>query len=421
MSTAARAPRSLIRAAIVGGALAAVTLVGLLPVRASASAGLQPLTDGTMALAAPSPSTIKLTTFIDTGLTSPVLITSAHDGTGRLFVVQQNGVIKAFTGGGSPLGTLLDVKSQVSGGSEQGLLGLAFHPDFETNRKFYVNFTNRSGNTVIREYKASASNPNRVAAGSGRTIIQIHQPFSNHNGGDIVFGPGGYLFIGMGDGGDAGDPGNRAQDTASCWARCSGSTSTARRARSTTASPRRTPMWAGPGGTRSGCAASATRGAARSTRRPTACGSATSARAGTRRSIASRWRQKGANLGWRRVEGYACYNPSSHCHKAGTVKPILAYSHAGGRCAVTGGYVYRGSDIPALKGWYVFGDFCSGEIWAVASTAGTHASKVLLPTRATRSARSARTRSASCTSSTWAGRSTGSTQADPDARLDGRA
>ena len=88
--------------------------------------------------------------------------------------------------------------------------------------------------------------------------------------------------------------------------------------------------------------------------------------------------QKGANLGWRRVEGYACYNPSSHCHKAGTVKPILAYSHAGGRCAITGGYVYRGSDIPALKGWYVFGDFCGGEIWAVSSTAGTHASKVLL-------------------------------------------
>src|SRR4029079_17735150 len=107
----------------------------------------------------------------------------------------------------------LDVKNQVSGGNEQGLLGLAFHPSFETNRKFYVNFTNTAGNTVIREYKASTSNPNRVAAGSGRTILKIHQPFANHNGGDIAFGPGGYLYIGMGDGGDAGDPGNRAQDT----------------------------------------------------------------------------------------------------------------------------------------------------------------------------------------------------------------
>ncbi len=378
MSTAARAPRSLIRTAIVGGALAAVMLVGLLPAQASAPAGLQPLTDGTVALAAPSPSTIRLTTFIDTGLTSPVLITSAHDGTGRLFVVQQNGVIKAFTGGGSPLGTLLDVKNQVTRGEEQGLLGLAFHPDFETNRKFYVNFTNRSGNTVIREYKASASNPNRVAAGSGRTILKIHQPFSNHNGGDIVFGPGGYLFIGMGDGGAAGDPGNRAQDTGKLLGKMLridvNGTSGRKHYRIPASNPYvgrsgRDEIWLR--GLRNPWRYSFDKATNRLW-----IGDVGQGRYEEVDRISTS--QKGANLGWRRVEGYACYNPSRHCHKAGTVKPIVAYRHPGGRCAITGGYVYRGSDIPALKGWYVFGDFCSGEIWAVSSTAGTHASKVLL-------------------------------------------
>ncbi len=114
---------------------------------------------------------------------------------------------------GSVLSTpLINIRSSVSNGSEQGLLGLAFHPSFETNRKFYVNYTNNGGDTVIREYKTSASNPDRVASGSGRTILKINQPFSNHNGGNIAFGPGGYLYIGMGDGGSGGDPGNRAQD-----------------------------------------------------------------------------------------------------------------------------------------------------------------------------------------------------------------
>jgi hypothetical protein len=328
-------------------------------------------------LAAPSPSTIGLTTFIGTGLTSPVLITSAHDGTGRLFVVQQNGVIKAFTGGGSPLGTLLDVKNQVTRGEEQGLLGLAFHPDFETNRKFYVNFTNRSGNTVIREYKASASNPNRVAAGSGRTILKIHQPFSNHNGGDIVFGPGGYLFIGMGDGGAAGDPG-----TARRTPQAAGQDAPDRRQRHVGQEALPHPgvepsMSGGPGATRSGCAASATRGATRSTRRPTACGSATSAKVGTRRSIASRCPRRAPTWAGDGSRGMpVTTRRATATRRARSADRRLQAPRRS--LWITGGYVYRGSDIPALKGWYVFGDFCSGEIWAVSSTAGTHASKVLL-------------------------------------------
>ncbi len=377
MSIAARAPRSLIRATLIGGALAAVTLAGLLPARASASAGARPLTDGTVALAASSPSTIKLTTFIDTGLTSPVLITSAHDGTGRLFVVQQNGVIKVFNGGGSPLATLLDIKSQVSKGSEQGLLGLAFHPNFETNRKFYVNYTNTAGNTIIREYKTSLSKPNRVAAGSGRTILKIHQPFSNHNGGNIAFGPGGYLYIGMGDGGSSGDPGNRAQSKNKLLGKMLRIDVNGKSGKKQYRIPASNPYVGRKGrneiylrGLRNPWRWSFDRATNR----------LWIGDVGQNRyeEVDRLSKPKGANLGWHAVEGYACYSPSSGCNKSGKVKPILAYAHAGGRCAVTGGYVYRGSNIPALKGWYVFGDFCSGDIWAVSSTAGTHANKILL-------------------------------------------
>ncbi len=241
-----------------------------------------------------------------------------------------------------------------------------------------MNYTNTAGNTVIREYKASASNPNRVAAGSGRTILKIHQPFSNHNGGNLVFGPGGYLFIGMGDGGSAGDPGNRAQDTDTLLGKMLRIDINGTSGKKHYRIPASNPYVGRPGrneiwlrGLRNPWRYSFDQATNRLWIGDVGQG---------RHEEVDRisMSQKGANLGWRRVEGYACYNPSSHCHKAGTVKPILAYSHPGGRCAITGGYVYRGSDIPALKGWYVFGDFCGGQIWAVSSTAGTHASKVLL-------------------------------------------
>ena len=210
--------------------------------------GLRPLTDGTMALAAPSPSTIKLTTFIDTGLTSPVLITSAHDGTGRLFVVQQNGVVKAFTGGGSPLGTLLDVKSQVSGGGEQGLLGLAFHPDFETNRKFYVNFTNTrratpsSASTRRRRRTPTGSRPAPAGRSSRSTSRSRTTTAATSSSGRAATCSSGWATAAP-----RATRGTARRTPASCWARCSASTSTAPRARSTTGSPRRTPTSAGRG------------------------------------------------------------------------------------------------------------------------------------------------------------------------------
>jgi glucose/arabinose dehydrogenase len=376
----ALAPRPVVLRAVAGAAILAALLVGLLPARAAAVSATALTDGGGVTLAAPSPSTIDLTP-IASGLENPVLITSAHDGTGRLFIVEQTGTIRVYDGGSVLPGALLNVKGNVSNGSEQGLLGLAFHPNFESNRRFYVDYTNRSGDTIIREYRTSVSNPNRVEAGSGRTILKVNQPFSNHNGGDIVFGPGGYLYIGMGDGGDAGDPGNRAQDKGKLLGKMlridvNGS-SGGRNYRIPSSNPfvgkpgrdeiwllgLRNPwrfsfddatnrLWIGDVGQ-------------------------------YRYEEVDRLNpsEKGDNLGWRRVEGYKCFNPSRHCGKAGKEKPVLAYSHANGRCAITGGFVYRGSNIPALKGWYVFGDYCSGEIWATSATAGTHATKVLLADR----------------------------------------
>jgi glucose/arabinose dehydrogenase len=295
-----------------------------------------------------------------------------------MFIVEKTGTIRVYDGGSVLAGAMLNLRDQVSKGAEQGLLGLAFHPNFESNRKFYVNYTNRSGDTIIREYKASVSNPNRAETGSGRTILKVNQPYSNHNGGDLVFGPGGYLYIGLGDGGDAGDPGNRAQDKDKLLGKMlridvNGS-SGGKHYRIPKSNPYvgksgRDEIWLR--GLRNPWRYSFDRATNRLW-----IGDVGQYRYEEVDRLTSS--DKGANLGWRLVEGYKCYNPSSGCRKAGKEKPILAYSHAGGRCSITGGFVYRGSDIPALTGWYLFADYCSGEIWTTPSTAGTHADKILL-------------------------------------------
>ena len=152
--------------------------------------------------------TISLQSFA-TGFSEPVEITNAGDS--RLFVVQKTGLIRILNSNGSINTTpFLNLSSIITTDSERGLLGLAFHPNYATNGYFFVNYTNLSGNTVIARYSVSA-NPN-IANTTGTILMTITQPYSNHNGGSIKFGPDGYLYIGMGDGGSGGDPGNRAQN-----------------------------------------------------------------------------------------------------------------------------------------------------------------------------------------------------------------
>ena len=358
---------------------AAVMLAGLLPATASAAIAPAPITGGSTA-AAPTSSTIDLVKVAD--VNAPVLAIGAGDGSGRLFIVEKGGRIRIVKNGNLLATPFLDISSSVSRGGEQGLLGLAFHPSFETNRKFYVNFTNTAGNTVIREYKASSTNRDRVASGSARTLLKITQPYSNHNGGMLAFGRDGYLYIGTGDGGSAGDPGNRAQSLNSLLGKMlridvNGRTST---------KPYRVPG-SNPYVGRAGLNEIWQRGL----RNPW--------RFSFDRSNGNLWigdvgqntweevdravrtssgPGKAINWGWRVMEGRHCYQPASGCNTSGKKKPLVEYKHTDGRCSITGGYVYRGSAIPALRGYYVYGDYCTGEVWAVASGASAPAAGIRL-------------------------------------------
>ena len=383
-STGSAAPRwtsrrgARLMASLIGGAM----LLGALPGTGAAAPMPPPTPSATPPLAAPSASSIKLTK-VAGGLSKPVFITSARDGTGRLFIVEKTGAIRILSRGSVLSTPLIDLSSRVSGGSEQGLLGLAFHPRFKTNRKFYVDYTNRYGNTVIRQYKVSSSNPNRVQAGSGKTILRLKQPYSNHNGGMIVFGPDGYLYIGTGDGGSGGDPGNRAQRKNTLLGKMLRINVNGTTARHNYKIPRSNPYVGRKGrneiwqrGLRNPWRFSFDR----------ATGNLWIGDVGQNRyeeidraKRTSTGAGRGVNWGWRVMEGFHCYQPATGCNKRGKKRPLLNYSHAAnGRCAVTGGYVYRGSRVPALRGWYVFGDYCSGEIFTVPANASSKPSKVRL-------------------------------------------
>ena len=316
------------------------------------------------------------------GLTKPVFVTSARDGTGRLFILEQTGRIRIYRNGSVWQTPFLSLEGKVGTAFEQGLLGLAFHPDFKTNRKLYVSYTDLNNSIVVREYQTYSSSPNRVNTATARTIITIAKPYNNHNGGMMAFASGGYLFISTGDGGGIGDTGNRAQSIESLLGKMlridiNGTTST-RNYRIPSSNPYvdrdgldeiwqiglRNPwrwsfdrangnMWIGDVG----------QGLWEEVDRATRTSSGPG---------------RGVNWGWRQLEGTHCYKPATGCVTSGMTMPLLEYAHENGRCSVIGGYVYRGSNIPALVGQFVFGDFCTGEIWAVPSGASRPASKVLL-------------------------------------------
>lgn len=295
------------------------------------------------------------------GLNSPVFVTNARDGSNRLFIVEQPGRIKILKPGSNAPTTFLDIVSRVLSGGERGLLGLAFHPQFSTNRRFFVNYTRRSdGATVIAEYAASNSNPD-IAATNERVLLVIAQPFSNHNGGMIEFGPDGFLYIGMGDGGSANDPGNRAQNLQELLGKILRIDVDRSAAGLAYAPPSDNPFVAGSG--RDEIYAYGLRNPWRfSFDRATGQLYVGDVGQGAREEIDIV--TKGGNYGWRVREGTACTNiDSGLCNSLSSVAPIAEYTHAGGRCSVTGGYVYRGTRGSLPPGSYVYGDFCTGEIF----------------------------------------------------------
>jgi uncharacterized protein (TIGR03437 family) len=298
-----------------------------------------------------------------TGLSGPVLITSARDATNRLFILEQPGRIRVKQPNAATTSVFLDLTTRVLSGGERGLLGLAFHPQFQTNRRFFVNYTRRpDGATVIAEYNVSANDAN-IAETEERVLLTIAQPYANHNGGMIAFGPDGFLYIGMGDGGSANDPGNRAQNIEELLGKMLRIDVDNTNGTQPYASPASNPFFGSTAG-RDEIYAVGLRNPWRfSFDRLTGELYAGDVGQGVIEEIDLI--KLGGNYGWRVLEGTRCTNlgPGS-CNDPKFTAPLHQYQHVGSNCSgsVTGGYVYRGTAGTLTPGAYVFADYCLGTI-----------------------------------------------------------
>jgi glucose/arabinose dehydrogenase len=300
-----------------------------------------------------------------TGLSSPVFVTHASDGSGRLFVLEQPGLIKVLQPGAAVPTVFLDLRAKVSFGGERGLLGLAFHPGYETNGRFFVDYTRLpDGATVIAEYHVSIASPD-VADPAETVLLTIAQPFANHNGGMIAFGPDGDLYIGMGDGGSANDPGARAQNVDELLGKILRlDVDHPASATQLYSSPADNPF--------AGAIAGRDEIYALGLRNPWRFSFDRQTGALIVGDVGQSAREevdivvKGGNYGWRTFEGTLCTGlDPPPCNPAPFIMPIAEYDHSGGRCSITGGYAYRGSRGTFPAGAYLFGDYCSGDVYLI--------------------------------------------------------
>ncbi|HEY4817034.1 MAG TPA: PQQ-dependent sugar dehydrogenase [Candidatus Acidoferrum sp.] len=307
---------------------------------------------------------------VASGFTTPLDIQQAGDGSGRLFIVEQEGRIKIIQNG-NVLGTpYLDISGSVASGGEEGLLGLAFHPSFSSNGCFYVNYTSTKNGklqTFISEFRATSAAANTVNTTSEQNLFTVDQPEANHNAGGLAFGNDGLLYIGLGDGGGAGDQhgtiGN-AQDLTTRLGKMLRITVTCN---GTFTVPNDNPFVTN----------------ATAAKEIWLYGLRNPFRFSFDHTTGNLWigdvgqdsfeeidrvtpMQKGSNMGWRCKEGTHNFNFSANCQGLTLVDPIFDYDHSQGDDSVIGGYVYHGTNITALAGNYVFGDFISGRVWSLA-------------------------------------------------------
>jgi glucose/arabinose dehydrogenase len=275
----------------------------------------------------------------------------------RLFVVEQGGRIRIVRNG-SVAGTFLDISSRISSGGERGLLGLAFHPAYAQNGRFFVNYTDLGGDTHIAEFRVS-SDPDRADAGSERQLLFVNQPFSNHNGGGLAFGNDGKLYIGLGDGGSGGDPMGNGQDLGTPLGKML-------RIDVDSGNPFAVPS-DNPFVNRQGALGMIWAYGLRNPFRfgfDRATGDLYIGDVGQNEveevDVAPAGRG-GQNYGWNIMEGDQCYAPASGCNRNGLTLPVLTYTHAEG-CSVIGGVVYQGCRMPGYHGTYFYGDYCSAFI-----------------------------------------------------------
>ena len=309
---------------------------------------------------------LRLVPVVTSGLSSPVYLTAPTGDTARLFVVEQSGQIRIVQHGQLLPAAFLDIHTRLVSGGEQGLLSVAFHPNYATNGYFYVNYTDLNGHTRVERYTVSAADSNLADTATHKLIIFIPQPYTNHNGGLVMFGADGMLYIGMGDGGAGGDPQNRAQSPDSLLGKLL-------RIDVDGGDP-----YAVPAGNPFKNGGGAPEIWALGLRNPWRFAFDRSASLLYIGDVGQgAWEevdvqpasQGGLNYGWRLMEGAHCYNPAN-CSSAGLVLPAVEYDHSSGQCAIIGGFVYRGTRFPALAGQYFYADLCAGWVRSLSYAGG---------------------------------------------------
>jgi glucose/arabinose dehydrogenase len=287
---------------------------------------------------------------IISGLNSPVAITHAGDGMGRLFITLQVGKILIYDGQQLLSTPFFDIGSLITTGSERGLLSVAFHPNYSANGFLYVDYTDLNGDTVIARYRVSAD-PNVVDTTSAVILLTIPQPFANHNGGQLQFGPDGYLYIGMGDGGSGGDPLNNAQNLNSLLGKILRIDVDAG---SPYANPPDNPFVANLSAKPEIWALGLRNPWRFSFDRLTGDLFIADVGQDTYEEVDFQQASSGGgeNYGWRLMEGNHCYNPSTGCNDGSLTLPVIEYDHSLGNCSITGGYRYRGALYSGLTGIY---------------------------------------------------------------------
>jgi glucose/arabinose dehydrogenase len=293
-------------------------------------------------------------TLFASGLDSPTYAGAPRGQTGRLYVVERPGVIRVFVNGHLRAEPFLDIRRLVgSSGEEQGLLSVAFHPRYTHNHRFYVDYTDVNGDTRVVEYR---SNGSVGVPSTARRLLFVHQPYANHNGGQLQFGPDGRLYVGMGDGGSGGDPENRAENLGSQLGKLLRLNVNKRGVRWQIAGyglrnpwrfswdPATHDLYIGDVGQDSW----------------------------EEIDVRTRAQQRVlANYGWRVFEGRSRHTSGQKINPRGRlVFPIAVYIHGNGNCSVTGGYVYRGKQVPAARGRYFYGDYCTGTVWSLRAVKG---------------------------------------------------
>ena len=314
---------------------------------------------------------------------NPVDLQHAGDGTNRIFVVSQKGLIYVFKNNPSVKSAkiFLDIRNKVKYGTELGLLGLAFHPDYKNNGYFYVNYTASDPlRSVIGRYSVSSKNRNVANKKSELILFQTNQPYSNHNGGQLAFGPDDYLYIALGDGGSDGDPHNNGQSKSSFLGKILRIDVNCTSGNKNYCIPPENPFAGNSQGYKEEIYAYGLRNPWRFSFDPVT-GWMWAGDVGQNSWEEIDIIEKGKNYGWRIMEGNHCYNPSSDCDTSGLTLPIWEYGHNDhGNCSITGGYVYRGSQFPELYGKYIYGDYCSGSVWTLSYDGTNTATNKLLLT-----------------------------------------